>query len=145
MLFIFLTSFYLLPLGCSTSPQPRVIAERVFEGNRLEAIVTTFPGEPADLAVESCTVPDGPAASVEIERIKIEGRPGWRLRCGAPAGEDQLTLRAVVRHAGRRFEITIPFHRRDAFVARQGRVVIRWTAGRERLADLGPDTAKKPS
>jgi hypothetical protein len=135
----FVTLFLcLLPMGCSTTPEPRVIADRVFPGDRLEAVVTTFPGDPGELTITSCNVVETSAVPVEITQIEIEGRPGWRLRCGAPTDRDELTLKLIVQQAGRRFSVTIPFRRRVIFVAGKGRDVKHWTTRRERITDLGP-------
>lgn len=135
----FLFPFFFFPLGCSTTPEPRVIAERVFAGDRLEAIVTTYPGDPGELNVVSCETSEDSTTTItiKVEKIEIEGRPGWRFRCGAPVDADEFTLHAVVRHAGRRFEVAIPFRRRNTYIARQGKDVKRWTTRRERITLIG--------
>jgi len=115
-----------------------VIAERVFPDGQLQAVVTSFPGDPAELTITSCNVMENSAVPVEVTRIEVEGCPGWRLRCTAPTNQDELTLKLIVQQAGRRFGVTIPFRRREMFVAGQGRNARHWTTRRERIRDLGP-------
>lgn len=137
---LFCFSFF-SPFGCTTAPEPRVIAERVFAGDRLTAVITTYPGDPEELTVLSCKASEDVAGDINVEKIEIEGRPGWRLQCDAPIVTEELTLRVVVCHAGRRFAVTIPFRRRETFIAGQGNVP-SWTTRRERITNLGPDIGK---
>ncbi len=124
--------------GCSATTEPRVIADRVFPADRLQAVVTSFPGDPGLLTITSCTVVEDPTCRVEITPVEIEGRPGWQLQCDAPADGNEVTLRLIVQQDGRKFSVTIPFRRRATFVAGQGRDVPHWTTRRESITDLGP-------
>lgn len=130
--------FCLFASGCSTAPEPRVIAERVFSGDRLSAILTTYPGDPSELTISSCRASEDTVGDIQREIITIEGRPGWRFNCIAPNDAEELTLHITVLHAGRRFRVEIPFRRRKTYIARHGRNVLRWTTRRERIHDLGP-------
>ena len=127
-----------LSTGCASHPQPRVIADRIFPKNKLQAIITTYPGDPQnDLMVVSAKA-KGIRESLEMKYAPVEGQRTWRLHCIAPEHTRRWTLRVIVSYVGRQYRVDLPFRYRKVFVAHQGRSVYRWTAGRERIHDLGP-------
>lgn len=119
-----------------------MIADRVFTNDQLSAVITTYPGDPADLTIISSDSTDASVGDLKMEKIQIEGRPGWLFRCPAPVDTNKLTLRVVVLHTGRRFRVEIPFRRRKTYIAKQGKDVTRWCTRRERIRDLGPGFAR---
>lgn len=86
--------------SCSTPPEPRVIASRVFDSSVLSAMVTTYPAEPAEsLVVRSATVyANGwrTETPVYCEPTRVENLAASALRFDAPV-ESPPSLRDAAR------------------------------------------------
>lgn len=123
--------------GCSARLEPRVVAERMFEGSDISVFVTTYPSEPRDIVVYGAmVVADGAQrqSPASIRRQVVNGDQMWLIAFREDSARiaEQVTrvqLEIDVRYVGRRFRITVPFHRPSP--------TSPWVTGRERIRDFG--------